>query len=82
MFDLIVQRDIEVKSLHSRTHEMIVQHPSSDDPQITDRQATILHERLAALAEQSAREEIAFIPMTSISAIGDHVLHAEQRGGG
>jgi hypothetical protein len=81
MFDLIVQRDTDTPSLRSRTHEMIVQHPATDDPQITERQAALFQEGLGALTEQSLREDITFIPMTSVAAIGDHVLLAEQRGG-
>jgi hypothetical protein len=81
MFDLIVQRDTESQSLRSRAHEMIVQHLASDDPQITDRQAAVVQDGLAALADQSMSEEIGFVPMTSVAAIGDHVLQAEQRVG-
>jgi hypothetical protein len=81
MFDLIVQRDTEAPSLRSRAHEMIVQHPEADDPQITDRQSSVLKEGLEALADQSRREEIVFVPMTSVAAIGDHVLDAERRFG-
>ena len=81
MFDLIVQRDTEARSLSSRAHEMIIQHPASDDPQITDRQSAVLQEGLAALADQSKREEIELVPMTSVRAIGDHVLQVETRMG-
>ena len=79
IFDLIVERDIEALALRSRAHEMIVQHPAPDDPQITERQAAVLLEGLTALTEQSSREEITLVPMTSVAAIGDHVLQAEQR---
>jgi hypothetical protein len=79
MFDLIVQRDTDPPSLRSRAHEMIVQHPAPDDPQITDRQAALLQDGLAALASQSTSEDIRFVPMTSVAAIGDHVLRAEER---
>ncbi|HVC54995.1 MAG TPA: hypothetical protein VND95_03515 [Stellaceae bacterium] len=79
MFDLIVQRDTEAQSLPSRVHEMIVQHPALDDPQITDRQAAVNQEGLIALSDQSRREEITFVPMTSVASIGDHVLQAEHR---
>jgi hypothetical protein len=79
MFDLLVQRDTDESTLPSRSHEMIVQHPASDDPQITDRQSGLLQESLASLAEQSRSERIEFIPMTNVAAIGDHVLQAEHR---
>jgi hypothetical protein len=79
MFDLIVERDSEVTALQSRTHEMIVQHPLYDDPQITERQASLVQEGIEALAEQSKRERIAFVPLPTVPAIGDHVLQAEQR---
>jgi hypothetical protein len=79
MFDLLVQRDSEAASLQSRAHEMIVQYPSSEDPQITERQSAVLQEGLAALSEQSEREDIGFVALTSVPAIGDHVLQAEQR---
>ena len=81
IFDLIVERDGEALPLRSRMHEMIVQYPEPDDPQITERQGVVLLEGLAALTEQSAREEIAFVPLTSVAAIGDHVLHVEERAG-
>ena len=79
MFDLIVERDTEAHPLRSRAHEMIIQHPGSEDPQITDRQSATLQEGIDALAEQSRREGIKFVPMTSVAAIGDHVLQVEQR---
>ena len=76
---IIVQRDTDPPSLRSRAHEMIVQHPAPDDPQITDRQAALLEDGLAALASQSTSEAIRFVSMTSVAAIGDHVLRAEER---
>jgi len=79
MFDLLVERDTETKSLQPRTFEMIVQHPPADDPQITERQASVVQEGLAALADQSRSEHIAFVPLTSVPAIGNHVLRAEER---
>jgi len=33
---------------------MIIQHPGSDEPQITDRQTVLLQDSVAALAEQSS----------------------------
>jgi hypothetical protein len=81
MFDLIVQRDTEAPPLQLRTHEMIVQHLAPDDPQITDHQAGILQEGLGALADQSSREGLRFVAMTSVREIGDHLLHVEQRVG-
>jgi hypothetical protein len=42
LWDLKVDRDKQQESMMiSRTHEMIVQHPAPDDPQITERQARI-----------------------------------------
>jgi len=82
MFDLLVERDTEIESsLRSRVHEIVVHHLPYNDPQITERQADVLQEGLAALKDQSIHEDINFIPLTSVEAIGEHVLRAEQRAG-
>jgi len=56
---------------------MIVQHPSKNDPQFSERQLTRMEDALAALEEQADQEEIRFRPMHTIAQIGDHLLTRE-----
>ena len=77
MWDLKVNRDTERGTIATRTHEMIVQHPTADDPQVTERQYNSIAEAISDLSEQAQKEEIKFNPMTNVSQIGDHILEAE-----
>ena len=77
MWDLKVNRDTERGTIATRTHEMIVQHPTADDPQVTERQYTAITEAISDLSEQAQKEEISFTSMTNVAQIGDHVLAAE-----
>jgi hypothetical protein len=79
IFDLIVGRDTEAKSMAPRSREMIVQHPAADDPQVGARQSSEIAEALQALSYQAGTENIAFVPMTTVPLIGDHILRAEYR---
>lgn len=51
----------------------------ADTPPVADRQDDVIQDGLAALKEQSGREDITFVPFTNVAAIGDHVLHVEER---
>ncbi len=77
MWDLTVNRDAEPLPLVARTHEMIVQHPSADDPQISKSQYERLQEAVIALSEQAKSEELVFSSMTNVKQIGKHIVHAE-----
>jgi hypothetical protein len=78
MFDLIVSRDSDDGTMTGiRSHEMIVQHPRSDDPQLSERQVTSMNEALSDLSEQAEKEELALKPLISIAEIGDHLLRFE-----
>lgn len=77
LWDLKVDRDGDKGSIGYRQHEMIVQVPSKNDPQVSKRQAANISEALQALEEQADQEELRFRPMNSVKAIGDHILTAE-----
>ncbi len=77
MWDLKVNRDTERGPIAARAHEMIVQHPAADDPQVSERQYNAITEAISDLSEQAKKEEIGFNPMTNIAQIGDHILEAE-----
>lgn len=77
MWDLKVNRDTERSTMAIRTHEMIVQHPAADDPQVSESQYNAIAEAINDLTEQAGQEEINFNPMTGVNQIGDHILDAE-----
>ena len=77
MWDLKVNRDTERGTIATRMHEMIIQHPTADDPQVTERQYNAITEAVSDLSEQALKEEISVNPMTNVSQIGEHILAAE-----
>jgi hypothetical protein len=77
LWDLKVERDRDPQIAEGRQHEMIVQRPDGNDPQVTERQHSYLHDALAALEEQADQEELRLRPLTSVAEIGDHVLATE-----
>lgn len=77
LWDLKVDRDNEVGSLLGRDHEMLVQHPTSDDPQFSQRQYDRINDALKTLEAQADQEEIRFRPLPTIQQIGDHILQKE-----
>ena len=78
LWDLKVERDkVPTIGLH-RNHEMILQRPSKDDPQLSERQHGNIDEALAALEIQAVQEELRLRPMGSVKEIGLHLLKAEQ----
>ena len=80
MFDLIVMRDRDRNGAFERAHEMIVQRPSEDDPQISERQIIGVKETIGALAVQARVEDIALHSMTNVFEIGEYVLRTEATG--
>lgn len=79
LWDLKVDRDKQKGSMIARTHEMIVQHPAYDDPQITERQARNIGEALDALEQQADQEDLRLRALISVAHIGDHILGVEGR---
>ncbi|WP_141243871.1 hypothetical protein [Sphingomonas lenta] len=62
-----------------RRFEMIVQHQSRDDPQITARQYETVLEVLDELGEQARLRDLAMRPYTAVPQIGDHLIEFERR---
>ena len=77
ILDLMLSRDGEQGTVINRTHEIIVQNPSVDDPQITERQFNAIEDTISALSEQASVEDIGFQSMTNVPQIGNHVLESE-----
>jgi hypothetical protein len=77
LWDLKVDRDREPNKLPVRRYEMIVQSPTSDDPQLTERQYTNITEALHGLEGQADQEALRLRPLSTVAQIGDHVLTAE-----
>jgi hypothetical protein len=80
LWDLKVDRDKEVNSAFHRSHELIVQRPPANDPQITERQHKDLTEALKGLESQADQEELRLLPMSSVKEIGEHLIKMEARG--
>ncbi|WP_018240569.1 hypothetical protein [Ensifer sp. BR816] len=77
MWDLKVARDDERGRLLRREHEMLVQHPPANDPQLNQRQVDKIFESVRELERQADQEELRFRPMLSVAQIGDHLLQRE-----
>lgn len=78
MWDLKVDRDKDRRGLlNPRTHEMIVQYPPPDDPQITEKQSSRIADALGDLEKQADQEELRFRPMTTVGQIAQHLVQRE-----
>ena|SRR5215510_973641 len=77
MWDLKVARDLNQSPLLRLHHEMLVQRPANDDPQLTQRQLDNLQTAIDDLEKQADTEEIRFRPLTTVQEIGEHILKAE-----
>jgi len=77
LWDLTVDRDREREGFAVREHEMIVQHPKRNDPQLTASQAERIDEALHALEEQARGKELCLRPLHSVEEIGEHILKME-----
>ncbi|ODP36560.1 hypothetical protein BFL28_19855 [Sphingomonas turrisvirgatae] len=78
LWDLKVDRDAEATNIFRRSHEMLVQVPAANDPQVTDRQYENLQIALQALEEQADQEELRLAAFNSVAAIGERLLAFEQ----
>lgn len=77
LWDLKVDRDSEPSAFAARDHEMIVQHPPMNDPQLTLKQVDRLKAALEALELQADQEEIRLRPLNTVDEIGRHILEKE-----
>ena len=77
LWELKVDRDRQPSMLVRRDHEMIIQHPREDDPQLSGKQVSRLKEALNDLKEQATQEEISLRPMNTVDEIGKHILLME-----
>jgi hypothetical protein len=77
LWELKVDRDSERSGFVPRAHEMIVQHPRWNDPQLSKRQADRISEALGALEMQADQEEIRLRALNTVEQIGEHILSQE-----
>lgn len=77
MWDLKVSEQRDESSLLARKHELLAQHPAFDDPQLTSKQADKVKDGLNELETEADQLKIRFRPMTTVQAIGDHILDIE-----
>jgi len=78
LWDLKVDRDSEKNTAFERKHEMLIQMPSADDPQISKKQFENLNTAREALEQQADQEELRLESFTSVAEIGERILTAEQ----
>ncbi|MGB3846248.1 MAG: hypothetical protein WA940_10300 [Sphingopyxis sp.] len=77
LWDLKVDRDSETTNAFSRQHEMLIQMPSPNDPQVSERQFEHLEVARKALETQADQEELRLEAYTTVAEIGRRVLAAE-----
>lgn len=78
LWDLKVERDSETTEVFRRSHEMLIQMPALNDPQVSEKQYENLDVAKSALEEQADQEELRLEAFTSVAAIGQRVLELEQ----
>ncbi len=77
LWDLKVDRDSDT-GVFPREHEMLIQMPAADDPQVSDKQFENLEVARLALEEQADQEELRLEAYSTVAEIGQRVLAAEQ----
>ncbi|MFW8596157.1 hypothetical protein [Cribrihabitans neustonicus] len=77
LWDLKVERDRDPNSVLDRKHEMILQRPHADDPQLSEKQQENLNEAFEELEHQADQEELRLRALNTVVEIGDHVLKLE-----
>lgn len=79
LWDLKVKRDGDhnLRASTAHQHEMLVQVPPRDDPQITERQLDNLWTAQGALEKQADLEHLRLQTFTSVEQIGERVLRIE-----
>ena len=74
LWDLKVERDKEPALLLSRAHEMILQRPPKDDPQVSEKQQANLAEAFEELEAQADQEKLRLLALDTVQAIGERIL--------
>ena len=82
LWDLKVERDSENMSAFSRSHEMLIQMPEWNDPQVSEKQFENLEIARQALEQQADQEELRLEAFTSVAQIGTRILLLEASNGG
>ena len=77
LWDLKVERDRGPTKFMKRQHEMILQRPLPDDPQVTNKQQDSMDAALRTLEQQADQEELRLRSLNTVAEIGDHILMAE-----
>lgn len=77
LWDLKVERDSDT-GIFSREHEMLIQMPAADDPQVSEKQFENLEVARLALEKQADQEELRLEAYSTVAEIGQRVLDAEQ----
>jgi hypothetical protein len=77
LWDLRVDRGAERAAFARRSHEMIIQRPRENDPQMTEKQVLRMREALLSLEEQADQQEIRLRALHSVEEIGQHILLME-----
>ncbi len=77
LWDLKVERDRDDSASLTRHHEMILQTPANNDPQVNDRQRDKLSEALHALELQADQEQLRLRPLPTVETIGQRIIEAE-----
>lgn len=77
LWDLRIDRDRSPGGVFKRQHEMLVQRPKDDDPQVTEKQIADVKEALAELEDQADIEEMRLVALTSVEEIGERVIRLE-----
>lgn len=77
LWELKVNRDKEWEGASSRMHEMLIQIPSTDDPQFSERQISNVERARRNLEEQADQEDLRLRQMYSVDEIGNYMLRQE-----
>ncbi len=76
LYDLKVDRERD-PAHDGRIHELIVQMPSQDDPQVSNKQYERLQTAYNGLMEQADDLELRLRPFTTAEEIGNHIVEKE-----
>jgi hypothetical protein len=74
LWDLKVERDKEPALHLSRVHEMILQRPPKNDPQVSEKQQANIAEAFAELENQADQEDLRLLALDSVQEIGNRIL--------
>ena len=77
MWDLRVHKDTREGDVTARAHELYVQYPRRDDPQITKRQSDLIDRAVESLISEADTEEIRLRSFHSVDEIGNRLVELE-----